>query len=357
MHIRFTSEDWNRIEQDWEAYWNFQQQRPMVLIQCQDPRAAVNKERCSCVAQYPAEVTAQKIIELETRFLEAFDFVGDAFPKFFLNFGPGSAAAYFGSPVTAALDTVWFERISDNLAAIEEKIILDRDNLWFQRTHAVLDAALKKWSDQVQVTVSDIGGNLDILASLRGSNELLIDLYDNPELVEKLTHQITHLWLELYRLEADKILSTCKRSASWGPFLSRGYTYTLQSDFSYMISPSMFERFVVPDLTACCEVITDSFYHLDGPGQLVHLDALLSIEKLKGIQWLPGTGQKPPEQWPEVLKKIKDHDKLNQVYVSPEGAREIKQKLGGEGFVFFIETHQSPLTVDQAKRLYDQLTV
>ena len=116
------------------------------------------------------------------------------------------------------MDTVWFDRVSDNLADIETKLKLDRDNVWFQRTHAVLDAALKKWGDHVQVTVSDIGGNLDILASLRGSNELLIDLHDNPELVEKLTRQITRLWLELYRLEADKILSPCKRSASWGPF-------------------------------------------------------------------------------------------------------------------------------------------
>ena len=55
----------------------------------------------------------------------------------------------------------------------------------------------------------------------------------------------------------------------------------------------MFERFLLPDLTACCEVIDDPFYHLDGKGALPHLDMLLSLEKLKGVQWVPGDGQPP----------------------------------------------------------------
>ena len=31
--------------------------------------------------------------------------------------------------------------------------------------------------------ISDLGGNLDILASLRNTQELLTDLYDNPDMV------------------------------------------------------------------------------------------------------------------------------------------------------------------------------
>ena len=197
MHIRFTPEDWKRVEQDWDAYWNYQQKRPMVWIQCWDPHTGEVTERCSCVAQYAADVTPQEIIKLETRFLETFDFVGDAFPKFFLNFGPGGAAAYFGSSVTAVMDTVWFDPISDDLAGFEERLTLDRKNTWFQRTHAVLDTALQMWQDQVQVTVSDIGGNLDILASLRGTSQLLFDLFDNSDRVEELTRRITRLWLKL----------------------------------------------------------------------------------------------------------------------------------------------------------------
>jgi hypothetical protein len=76
----------------------------------------------------------------------------------------------------------------------------------------------------------------------------------------------------------------------------------LQSDLSYMISPHMFTRFVKPDLVACCE-------HLDGVGGLRHLDDLLSIERLRGIQWQPGDAQPMADQWLDVLRRIRDGGK------------------------------------------------
>jgi hypothetical protein len=63
---------------------------------------------------------------------------------------------------------------------------------------------------------------------------------------------------------------------------------------------------------------------------------LLSLDKLKGVQWQPGAGQPTAEHWPEVLKRIRDAGKLCQVFVSPEGAQRIKSELGGKGFIFEI---------------------
>ena len=120
----------------------------------------------------------------------------------------------------------------------------------------------------------------------------------------------------------------------------------LQSDFSYMISPQMFERFVLPDVAACCAALDHGFYHLDGKGQIPHLDMLLSLERLRGIQWIPGDGQPPPEQWLPLLKRIRDAGKLCQLYVSPAGARTIVRELGGRGFALYIDQKMSQ---DQAE--------
>jgi 5-methyltetrahydrofolate--homocysteine methyltransferase len=98
----------------------------------------------------------------------------------------------------------------------------------------------------------------------------------------------------------------------------------------------MFERFVLPDLAACCEALDHGFYHLDGKGQIVHLDMLLSLERLRGIQWVPGDGAPPPEEWLWLLKRIRDGGKLCQLSVTPEGARTIVRELGGRGFAFHI---------------------
>jgi 5-methyltetrahydrofolate--homocysteine methyltransferase len=98
----------------------------------------------------------------------------------------------------------------------------------------------------------------------------------------------------------------------------------------------MFERFVLPDLDTIFSTMDHAFYHLDGKGQIPHLDMLLSLESLKGIQWISGGGQPPTEEWPDLLRRIRDGGKFCQVYVSAEGARTIVRELGGKGFILYV---------------------
>jgi 5-methyltetrahydrofolate--homocysteine methyltransferase len=111
----------------------------------------------------------------------------------------------------------------------------------------------------------------------------------------------------------------------------------MQCDFSYMISPQMFERFVMPDLVACCDHLENGFFHLDGRGEIPHLDLLLSIKRLRGIQWIPGDGSPTPDQWTDLLKRIIAGGKLCQVFVSAEGARNIVRTVGGKGFLIAVQ--------------------
>jgi 5-methyltetrahydrofolate--homocysteine methyltransferase len=103
-----------------------------------------------------------------------------------------------------------------------------------------------------------------------------------------------------------------------------------------MISPKMFERFVLPELEASCNKMDFATYHMDGKGQIKHLDMLLGIEQLKGIQWVPGDGNPPAEEWLHVLGKIRKANKLVQVTVSSQGALAITKALGNRGFLFNI---------------------
>jgi 5-methyltetrahydrofolate--homocysteine methyltransferase len=148
--------------------------------------------------------------------------------------------------------------------------------------------------------------------------------------------EITSLWLRYYDELYDIIQASGRGTTPWAAIWSPGRTYMLQCDFAYMISPQMFERFVMPDLADCCDSLDHGFYHLDGKGQIRHLDMLLSLERLRGIQWIPGDGQPPPEGWLPLLKRIREGDKLCQLYVTPEGARTIVREIGGRGFAFHI---------------------
>jgi len=128
-------------------------------------------------------------------------------------------------------------------------------------------AALDRWGRDWAIGVTDIGGNLDILASLRGTHHLLLDLYDEPDEVERLTREITTLWLRYYD-ELCALIEPAGHGLLLGAAVAPRPGYMLQSDFAYMISPEMFDRYVLPDLEACCAAMDYAFYHLDGKGSL-----------------------------------------------------------------------------------------
>jgi 5-methyltetrahydrofolate--homocysteine methyltransferase len=75
---------------------------------------------------------------------------------------------------------------------------------------------------------------------------------------------------------------------------------------------------------------------MDGKGQLRHLDMLLSIADLRGVQWQPGDGALLADKWPEVLHRIRSAGKLCQIYVDRAGAFRVAREHGGKGFVFSI---------------------
>jgi len=157
------------------------------------------------------------------------------------------------------------------------------------------------------VGISDLGGNLDILASLRDAQHLLMDLFDNPDMVLRATEMIDEMW-KIYYTKLREILRASGQHGhvTWlGPWCETTY-YPLQCDFAAMISPDHFERFVMPSLSRISEFLDHSIFHLDGPEQIVHLDQLLSLPRLDGIQWVPGDGKAPvwDAQWFPLYERI-----------------------------------------------------
>jgi hypothetical protein len=335
--LNFSPEDWQRIERDTMAWWAGELQRPLVYLAAPDP--AVPAPR-GYMSNYPLEMPAEQVVDEYAAYLNGASFYSDAFPWVWVNFGPGIAAGFLGAnvhSVSGEAETVWFTPL-EKKAIGELTLAYDADNVWWKRVKALTAGLIERFNGQVAVSHTDLGGNLDILASIRETEGLLFDLYDHPEEVDRLVRQTIALWLRYYDELDAMIRPVCRGTSCWTPLWSTGTTYMLQCDFSYMISPAMFERFVLPDLEACCAHLTHGFYHLDGKGEIPHLDLLLGMKDLHGIQWIPGDGQPAPDKWLPLLKRIRDGGKLCQVFVDPEGARRIVRELGGKGFLFVINS-------------------
>ena len=143
-------------------------------------------------------------------------YYGDAFPRWWVNFGPGIMAGYLGACVNSVPDTVWFEP-AECLEARNIEFCYQPDNRWWLRTKAMTQAAVDAWDGQIQVGHTDLGGNLDILASFRTAEGLLYDLIDAPQEVERLVGEITRLWLRYYDELDALIRPACRGTTSWAP--------------------------------------------------------------------------------------------------------------------------------------------
>ena len=97
--------------------------------------------------------------------------------------------------------------------------------------------------------------------------------------------------------------------SNWTKLLSMKKSAVLQSDFSYMISPEHFKEFVLPELSLSCQKLDRSIYHMDGSGQIPHLDMLLGIKELDVIQWVPNHSQEDCDLWQDIYKRISDSGK------------------------------------------------
>jgi hypothetical protein len=181
----------------------------------------------------------------------------------------------------------------------------------------------------------DLVENIDILSALRGSQNLLMDLIENPDWVSEKVAENNAVWFEaynrIYEIIKDEDGNACYQSFNlWGT----GKTAKVQCDASAMFSPDMFERFVLPALTEQCNRLDYSMFHPDGHQCIPHLDLLLSIESLDAVEWtpdpqVPGGGS---PQWYSMYPKILDAGKSVQaILVQPEEVIPLLDAVGGKG--------------------------
>ena len=337
IDLQFDEDRRADIEQSWVEWWAGELGRPIVHISNPARFEYTGQE---LTRQFLLETPVDEVIDHFQSRLESTCYYADALPVFRLWLGPGASILLGGKMQPAPeQNTVWFE--ADEPIPFEDlHFTYDPENVWWRRAMEVIARAVDRWGDRVSSSPITFSGILDTLASFRRTHQLLYDLYEAPDEVIRLTKDITDVWIRYYEELSDIIEKAGRGTINWANMWSPGRTFMHESDFICMISTEMFERFVMPDLDRCFRRMNHAFYHLDGKGAIHHLDRLLSLESLRGIQWVPGAGQPQASEWMPLLKRIKDGGKLCQVFVDPDGARQIVRELGGKGFCLMIV--QSP---------------
>jgi hypothetical protein len=307
--------DWEKAKERYTAWWN-REIIDRAVIQVTAPKIASSSKMPDSIVWTEWDLVnnysmPESVIEkFEERCQNTF-FGGEAFPNFWINFGPGVVSAFLGANVDIREDTVWFETPME-WNDIFRNLRYDSDNKWLNIIKKCTALVSEKGVNKYFAGLTDLGGNLDILAALRGTQNLLVDLIESPQYVQQALSMINILWFQYYN-ELNRILEQkMEGTSNWMGLWSLKKWYPLQCDFSAMISPKLFEIFVAPKLDEQCNWLDNSIYHLDGPGEIPHLDILLEIPKLQGIQWTPGASNfgVGSEIWFPLYKKIQEKKKL-----------------------------------------------
>jgi len=235
---------------------------------------------------------------------ECTSYLGESLPGAFPSYGVGGHVAYMGGNPVYTPTSVWFMPVIDDWE--KDHTVYDPNNSLLKLQMNLMKRLSMLGRGQYFVTMPDNCGSMDGVAGLRGSENLLEDMYDNPEYVEralkKVLFALEQSSIELF--EAAKESNEGGSSHSWMHLWSPGKLLQLQCDLSVMISPAMFEKFILPELEETTSWLDHSVYHFDGIEQLRHLDMILSVKNLDMIQWTRVAGQPPTSDNMEALKKI-----------------------------------------------------
>ena len=242
-------------------------------------------------------------------------YAGVGYPLVRVNTGPGAMASYISGRARFASTgdgTVWFQ--VDQPTSWETIMAFQPESRahWWELSERCM-ARIAGWAaERVFVAQPGLGGPLDVLASLRTANQLLYDCLDSSEQVKAAQRQLEGFW-EYYLRRTGELLASSNgpNSASWLQVWAPGTSAALECDFSAMISPRMFEELVLPSLARQCSLVDYPVYHVDGQNALQHLGCLLSLDKLRAIQWAPigGTSVVHAEEWYPLYKRIVDAGK------------------------------------------------
>jgi hypothetical protein len=134
---------------------------------------------------------------------------------------------------------------------------------------------------------------------------------------------------------------------NWMSIWAPGRTCTTQEDISYMLSPRMFNEFCLPPLIDLIDWIEYPMYHLDGFGAVSHLPALLSIPRLRAIQWVPGAGRESVRQWYPLIRRILEGGKSVEVFACYDEIDELVKAVGSRGLLIYC----GGVTPEQAEEL------
>lgn len=229
--------------------------------------------------------------------------LAETFPVFGPELGPDVMATLYGCELEFADSTSWSHPVVDSCRDLLTRQP-DLDCPAWQWVRDATDRSLELGRGRWITAVTDLHSSGDLLAAVRGAQDLLVEMADDPDAVGAAMRHITPDFQRCFDDLASRIRAAGQPVMSWTHVPVHGRGLVLQCDLICMMGPKAFRSLVLPAIRAETETLERSIFHLDGPTALRHLDDLLTLPRLNAIQWIYGAGNGPAHRWIEVYRKV-----------------------------------------------------
>jgi hypothetical protein len=245
-------------------------------------------------------------------------------------------SAMAGCPIKRDADNLWALPALDDWGQLE-RLRFDPGNPWFRRQLEFTQALVRHAAGRYPVGAGELMlGPVDLTMTLRGHEQLALDMYDAPEMVDALGQRCVELCAGAARALYAAVPTHLGGRAGtirylWAP----GEVVETAEDISFMMSPALHRRFVAPLHRAMAQRFPYTLVHLHS-AQLHTVPSLLDIEEVAAIQITPDFGEDLVPQIPLMAQILERKPLLIHGVMRVDSARTMMRQLPRRGLALLV---------------------
>jgi hypothetical protein len=227
------------------------------------------------------------------------------------------AEPYTGLPwIEAMLGADVYATVNSFIATVTKKDIHNVDfssvvnKAWYDKYMEFIEMLSNM--DEVTIPVGQpiIRGPSDVVGSLIGQDNLVFCMYDDPKRCSELLHQVASFHLSLTK-DTYKIVQEYHGGYGIGYYSiwCPGKCFWFQDDLNALLSPQLYETFVLEPHTVLASSYDYTLFHLH-PASFYVIDYLIEIDGLGVIEINKDFGGPSVEAMLPVLQKVQQKKNL-----------------------------------------------
>lgn len=216
---------------------------------------------------------------------------------------------------------------------------------------AMIHDAAQRFGYDVVLGANPMIDPLTTLSMMLGPNQFYLEVIDRPEMIKRWTQRLGDMFMQIvHGYRQARAAHGRREDINWTGLWAPGDMDALQCDASALLSPEMFNEFALPQLERQAEFMDFGLWHLDGAGELPHIESICAVPGMRAIQWIDAQ-YAPQMKYIDAWKKIRKLGKsLMFSRCELDQAIALTRALGRDGLAFDLWQIQTEAEMESALR-------